>query len=304
MPAAEGQEPPAGGGVLVIVDGTGKEHKIKAWKFSAGTRHLSWLAPAAAEDPKEKLPAKPAPSKARPPAGPEALEFREEHSTTFKEGVLTLVPLSQIKAIEYDEVKKSVLVKYLNGDGKEDTLSGTTKYIGINRFTLEAEVDKGDMGIAEVKFLGGAAKGGIRSAVFPESRTRPPALVDKPGRSAAITIAEKPKLTHKVADLKALYRMADGSERILATIMFKKTLKVNLDQVEKIHVVDNAKGDDGDWVVTFKGGEEQGLTLLKTAPLDDRPALLLGFIARVSAGWRLYPPHTITDIVFEEEKKD
>ena len=30
----------------VVVDANGKEHKLKTWKFTAGTRHLSWLAPA------------------------------------------------------------------------------------------------------------------------------------------------------------------------------------------------------------------------------------------------------------------
>src|SRR5262245_26685978 len=79
---------------LLIVDGAGKEQKIKAWKFSQGARHLTWLAPEdkPAAEPKEKAPPAKAAPKARPAIGPEALEFRDEQSTNFVDGILTLVP--------------------------------------------------------------------------------------------------------------------------------------------------------------------------------------------------------------------
>jgi hypothetical protein len=292
-------------GPLVIIDGQGKEQKLKAWKFAKGTRHLTWLAPAPAEKPapEEKEKADPKVKvnpKARPAIGPEALEFRDEHSTNFVDGILTLVPLGRIRSLEYDHDKQQAILKVGVVDGKEEALTGTTKFVGINKITIEAEVDKGDMGIAEVKFLGGVAKGGIRSLTFP----KPKAAAEKAGRPASVTIADKQKITQKVVDLQPLYRLPDGSERLLNTIMFKKTLKVDLAKVQKLHVVEGGKGEEVEWIVTMKDGEEQTLTLLKTIPFEDKQALLEGFLGRVPAGYKLYPPHTIGEIVFDESKGD
>src|SRR5262245_51141094 len=75
--AAEIPEP-APAQPITIIDTAGKEQKLKSWKYTSGTRRLTWLA-----DKKEK----------GKNAGPEALEFREDDSTTYAEGVLTLVPL-------------------------------------------------------------------------------------------------------------------------------------------------------------------------------------------------------------------
>src|SRR5262249_20139280 len=125
---------------------------------------------------------------------------------------------------------------------------------------------------------------------------------DKAGRPASVTIADKQKVNQKVVDLQPLYRLPDGSERLLGTIMFKKTLKVDLAKVQKLHVVEGGKGEEVEWIVTMKDGEEQTLTLLKTIPFEDKPALLEGFLGRVPAGYKLYPPHTISEIVFDESK--
>jgi hypothetical protein len=302
------------GGVLVIIDSTGKEQKAKAWKFSVGTRHLTWLAPESkdkpapepkekpAPDPKDKAPAVKAPvAKARSAIGPEALEFRDEHSTTFVDGIVTLVPLDRIRSIDYEDGIQTVTLKLLVAEGKEEVIKGTTKYKGINKITLDVEVDKGDMGIAEVKFMGGSAKG-IRSVTF--SAPKAPAAAPA-GRPASLVINDKQKVTQKVEDLQALYRLADGTERLTGTVVFKKTLKVDLAKVKKLHFVPNAKSDEGDWQVTMKDGEDSTLSLLKTVPLDDNKTMVLeGFLGRVPAGYKLFPPHTVTDIVFDEEKKD
>src|SRR5262249_1551877 len=74
------------GGVLVVIDHAGKEVKLSNWKFLSGTRRLSWLAPAG----KAKAKAEEG-GEDEVPAGPEALALREENSTTFQNGVLTLV---------------------------------------------------------------------------------------------------------------------------------------------------------------------------------------------------------------------
>jgi hypothetical protein len=309
LPAADAPE--AGkGGILLVIDGTGKEQKIKAWKFSQGTRHLTWLAPAQKpgpepkeeKDPKDndkKAPPAKAPIKGRPSIGPEALEFRDEQSTTYVDGILTLVPLEHIRSLEYDDNKQLVTLKVAAAGGDE-TLTGTTKYRGINKLSIEAEVDKGDMGIAEVKFLGGVPKG-IRSVTFPAPKAAPAGAA---GRPATVTVADKQKIVQKAHDLQPLYRMPDGSEKLLPMIMFKKTLKVELAKVQKLHLVEGSKGEEVEWMVTFKDGEEQTLTLLKTITVDEKPAVLQGFLGRVPAGYKLFPAHTISAIVFDEAKPD
>src|SRR5262245_22470543 len=64
-----------------IVDAAGKEIVLTKWKIAAGTRPLNWLA--------KEGPA------------PEALAFRETNSTTFKEGVLTFIPLERLESLTY-----------------------------------------------------------------------------------------------------------------------------------------------------------------------------------------------------------
>src|SRR5262245_44898200 len=73
---------PAEGAPLIVIDANGKEQKLKTWKFTTGTRPISWLAPPApknGDDPKDgdakdgpkdgKAKGKPR----QPAAGPEAL---------------------------------------------------------------------------------------------------------------------------------------------------------------------------------------------------------------------------------------
>lgn len=301
-------------GPLLLVDGGGKEQKLTAWRFTNGTRHLTWLGehkPAdpkpepkppepKPEPPKGKAPAKAPAPKAKPAVGPEALEFREEQSTNWADGIVTLVPLNRIRSLEYDDVKQTVTLKAATADkDKDEVLTGSTKYKGVNKLGIEAEVDKGDMGVAEVKFQGGTAKG-IRGLTFP----KPQGPAGGPaGRPASITVLDKMKFTQKAVDLVPLYRLPDGSERAVPTLLFKKTLKVDLAKVQKIHAVEAPGSAETEWIVSFKDGEEQTLTLLKTMTIDDKPATLEGFVGRTAFGYRIYPPHTIGDIVFDEAVK-
>jgi hypothetical protein len=63
-----------------------------------------------------------------------------------------------------------------------------------------------------------------------------------------------------------------------------------------------AEGKDSEgaeWGVTLKGGEEETYTLLQKPILDGKPATLAGFVGRVSAGYKLFPPHTVAEIEFD-----
>ena len=288
-------------GSLVIIDSAGKEHKIKGWKFALGTRRLTWLAAAdKAPAPPDKKDDKAAPKGARVLPGPEALEFRDDKSTNWQEGVVTLVPIERLRAIDYEAEKQLVTIKVAISDKPEDdqALTGTTRFKGTNKITIEAEVDRGDMGIAEVKFLGGQP-GGVKAIRFPA----PKAAAAATGRSAAVTVTDKMgKNTQNAIDLQALYRMADGTERLLPTLMFKKTFKVELAKVLKITIQPGGKPDEAEWTLKLKDGEEQTLTLLKTIMIDDKPATLEGLLGKVPAGYKLFPPHAIAEIAFEAEK--
>jgi hypothetical protein len=278
---------------LVVVDNGGKEHKLKTWKFTQGTRRLGWLVPAEKEaDPKDK----PDP-KAKAPAGPEALEFREEKSTNRVQGILTLVPLERLRALEYDNMKETVQLTAATGPKAEDTttLAGLTSFQGINKLVIEAEVDKGDLGVAEVKFLGGVPKG-VTALKFPPAKVE--ALPE--GRPATVTTKpdSKGKTTHKVGDLQPLYRVG-GGETLSPFVFFKKTLKIDVAKISKISVSD--AGNDSAWALTLKDGGEESLTLLTTAMLDGKPAALEGFVGRVPAGYKLFPVAVIEEVVFDEK---
>jgi hypothetical protein len=299
-----GAEPePAKGEVLIVIDGAGKEHKIKTWKITHGVRPLSWLAPTEKKEPEpEKKEWKKDPRKGREkklPAGPLALEFREEASTNFVEGITTFIPLERIRSIDYDPDTDSVSVTVATGDDKagDVVLKGTTKYRGVNKLTIEAEVDKGELGIAEVKFLGGVPKGGIRSVRFPSPKA--PAAMPA-GRTADITTSDKKdKGPFKVSGSQALYRLADGSERLLPYMFFKKTLRVDLSKLEKVQKGETSKEEGTEWSVKFKDGEEHTLSLLFNLP-DDETAHLEGVLGRVPAGYRLFPIGLIAGIEFSE----
>jgi hypothetical protein len=307
-------EPEAAKGPLIVITSAGKEQKLKTWKFVLGTRRLSWLAAEEGDrkdgDTKEKKDAddkgdkkdaaKPRPRTAE---GPEALVFREEHSTTFRDGIVTYVLMDHIRAINYDPEAQAVTVRVAGGD-KEDApveLKGTTKYVGINKLTIEAEADLGELGVAEVKFHGGVAKGGIRGLVFPAPRPAPIAA----GRPAVVTPNEKGEpAPHKAVDLKPFYRLPDGTLKPLPILMFKKTLKLDVAKISKLRLLDDKDPNETEFQVTLKDGQEVALTLLRSIEVDGKKAVLEGLLGRVPAGYKLFPMHTIAEVQFDAAKEE
>jgi hypothetical protein len=300
--ATAAEDPPAKPEMseLIVIDAAGKEHKLKSWQITLGVRHLTWLAPeqpGKPSDPPEPgdkpEPAKPGAKPAPTPkaVGPLALEMRELDSTSYVKGVLTLVPLDRVQAIDYDDEKQTVTVtvKGAEADGGV-TLTGSTRFRGINKLTLRADVDRGPMGVAEITFQGGVPKGikGLRFA-SPKPAKAPA------GNTATITVNDEKKAEVKVNNLQPLYQVPDGMERLAPFLMFRKSLKVELAQVEKLV---NTSGDavEATFQVVHKDGNDDTLTLLNSITLDGKPATLLGLLGEVDAGYRLFPVHTILEV--------
>jgi hypothetical protein len=294
---------PAGDNALVIIDNAGKEQRLKKWSFVLGTRRLGWLAPVAPAKEKEKEKSKDAKEddKPKPADGPEALVFREDNSTNFIDGILTFVPLERIRSIEFDSDKDSATVRVFMGEkaDEDEVLTGTTKFEDSNKVTIEAEVDLGDLGLAEKKFLGGVPKG-IHGIRFPAPK---PAAAAGAGRPAQITATDKEKTAHKVVDLQPLYKVTGGGERLLPTLMFKKTLKLDIGKVQKLEFSKGTR-TDVECQVTLKDGAEHTLTLLRSIPYEGQTATLEGLVGRVPAGYRLFPIHAIAEIQFDEAKAE
>jgi hypothetical protein len=309
---AQDSSKPAESGTMLLVDSAGKEQKIKAWKFTAGVRRLSWLAAGDKNDEtpeKEKVGDKKKTTR-KPPAGlagvgPEALVMRDELKFHFLAGVTTFVPLESIRSIRFDHDKDTMTVCVATGPKEEEDviLKGTTAYKGINKVRLTAEVDKGDAGIAELTYQGGVPGGNIKEIRFPVPKVQP----EKPGRPAVVTALDKDtKKSHKVADLLPLYLMPSGREKTLLTLMFRKTLKLDIGKVKKI-VAGTTDSDDIVWQVMQKEGEEASLTLLESLPVEGGMAKLLGLVGRVPVGWKLFPLRRISTIQFDggaEKDKD
>jgi hypothetical protein len=267
---------------LIVIDAKGKEIQLKSWKFTYGTMRL-WVADG-----------KSAPA-------PECLVFREDKSTTYQNGIATLVPLASIRVIDYDNGKKAVAVTLLNSEGKEETLRGSTKFKDINKLTLEAEAELDGLGVAAVKFHGGALADGIRGLRW----TKPEPVSPFPAeRTASITAVDKQK--HTILDPVAVYRLGDGTLRAAPTLFFKATVKVDLAKITRLKHVepDNAKQPSHDFKIIFADGAQHTLTLLTKVELDAKKAAnLMGLAGRVSAGYKLFPPHTIADASFEASNR-
>jgi hypothetical protein len=271
---------------LLVIPPTGaKEVKLADWRFTHGTRRLAL--------------GKDAPAKGK--GGPEYLEFREEKSTTYQNGIVTLVPLASIRKIDYDREKKTVaVIVATSGETKEETLTGTTRFIGLNKITLEADALLEGLGAATVKFQGGADEG-LRRITFPA----PKPVAEAKGMVANIIAIDKERTKHTVYDLQPLY-LIDGSYRVLPHLMFKKTVKVDMDKLVSLRFIPPSdKKASYDFEVALKDGDKHTLTLLTKIELDKKKtATFEGLIGRVPAGYKLFPAHTIQELLVGEPKKE
>jgi hypothetical protein len=313
--------PPAEAGTLIVIDAAGKERKLKPWKIVSGTRPLGWLAPAAPKDEPDKKddkenaaprPGAPRieglkPGEKKGPTGPEALAFREENSTDYQEGVITLIPIDRVRTIDYDNEKRTVAIRVATNDkpDADELVIGSTKFVGVNRLTIEASVNVEDIGPVDLRFLGGAAEKGVRAIRFPAPKA--PAVLPA-GRPAFVVVGDR-KNIQKVFDLQPLYQLGDGREQAMTLLLFKGSseagpAKVDLTKISKLLMVDSKVPEGKEVDVTLKSGTSETVTLLKGGKLGEKEATLVGLVCRVPGGYKLYPVHTITEIQFDEFKEE
>ncbi len=264
-----------------VTDSAGKELTLKKWKIVAGTRKLSWAE-----------------------GKPESFEIREVGSTSFKDGIITFVAMSRVQEVTWDYEKETMTVRVA---GLEKPLIGTTKYKDINVLTIEAEVDQGKSGVADLRFRGGPIKGGIRGIKFPNAKA--PEKMPEAGPAFAFTVPPEAKskagpAVHQASGFQALYRTSNTEEKLLPYLMFKKTLKVEIANIGRLTVgAYNAKDHTAECELKQKDGMDLSVSLLASFPIDGKPATLLGFVGTVPAGYRLFPIHTISQFEPVVEKK-
>ncbi len=270
----------AGSHLLVVPPAGGMEVKLADWRFLQGTRVL---------DVTNAAPAKP---KSKTPAGLEHLEFREEKSTTYQTGILTLTPLTSIRKIDYDREKKMVAVIVATAGDKDETLTGTTKFVGINKITIEADAILDGLGAATVKFQGGVDKG-LQRIIFPA----PKVAAEVRGPMSVVIATDKERTKHAAHDLQPLY-VIDGNYRVLPYLMFKKTVKIDMEKIVSLRFVpsEDKKKISYDFDVTLKDGVKHTLTILTKIDVDkNKSATFEGLLGHVPVGYKLFPAHTIQE---------
>ena len=309
LPAGD-KDKPAKQGVLIVTDGNGKEHKVKVWKFTAGTKYLSWLAAAPKEDKEkdkdqEKTPVKGKKGgkvgpKANTAVGPEALEFSAVLGVPLKKRILTYVLLENIRSLEFDSKKETVTLRIAKSDKMEDdeVLVGVIGYENTNIISIDAEADLGEFGLAEMKFKGGV-RGGIKAIRFPAPKPLP---AEAKGRFAEVIGVGKTKDSHKVVDLQPLYLQANGLEQVVPTLYFQKTVKLDVTKIAQLAQV----GMGGStWDVTLKSGDSQPLGLIErpTEAGAKYSSQLQGLVGRASVGYQLFPLAAASEVYFDKGKK-
>jgi hypothetical protein len=256
-----------------VTDADGKGVNVTGPKFTTGTRRLAWLAdPGGATDDAKK--------------GPLALEVREPHSTTYKQGIVTLVPLASVESVKYDYDKKLARVAV---KGLAEPLVGTLEYQGLNVLAFSGTADG-----KAASFRGGAfTKGTVKAVAFPDAK---PAATRK-GLSAWQVQIDQPKAMNpslRVGELKFLYQLPGGAELLTDSGATHKGEPLKLDGSVRSYAtlaVDPSSRVIAAEVVS--GDKERVVVIPPTTEKDGKTATLVGLVGEVEAGWKLFPLHTI-----------
>lgn len=264
------QEPAAG---WTLTDPAGKSVALRKVRITRGTRSLS-VSP---DDPNKK-----------PAAPTEFLEFREEHSTAFVDGIVTLVPLRSVEQVAFAAEEKKVTTQVLLAEGKKTTLTGTTRYKGINWLALDYEADLAGLGKALLTFRGGEPKSPGGTLRFPAATPVPPL---PEGPKTWIIAQDKENTRHEVVGLVPLYQVGK-TQSPQPDLHFRVDVKMPLTSIRKLEAI-NEKGAGLAFNVTPNDGTATRLVLNSSIGDPKTGPRLLGLLGRVSAGYKLFPAHTI-----------
>lgn len=267
---------------LRIVDADKKEISLPEWKLTFGSRQLPWLKGDAST----------------------YLEFREDKSTQFLDGILTLIPTNAVKSIAFNPEKKILEATVAQPGDRELILTGPTQFLAINRYTFEADRDLGNLGLATVKYQLGGIPHGLLSVQF----TKAAAVEKMPGGQPATIVAmDKEKSKHALVDPAPLYLV--GKEQKLMPSLFTKTgAAIDWKQVRKMTMLPpmDKKSPPNQLEITLVDGMTTKLNFNDTPKVEGQIVKFLGLAGRVPAGYRIFPPYAIAEIQVlpnESEKK-
>jgi hypothetical protein len=256
----------------------GTEFKIKDWKFTSGTKRLSWVAPA---------------------PGVEALAFYEGKVAPLKKSVLTYLPIASIRSIHFDTArdKEIVTVRVARSDKEADDeiLIGPLFYSGFNTLEITGTIDTADKDQETVDFDGGSREG-VRSIKF--SSPKPIEPLPK-GRAASVKHVKMEYPTLQVVDLQVLYVQGDGSWKTLPTLYFNDPSKAELANIRKLTQM---RSGGNSYQVTLLTGQKNPRVIVNE-PKDAGDVELVGFVGRFSAGYRIFPLVTVGEVLFEDKTK-
>lgn len=256
-----------------VTDAEGKDVKVSGLKFGLGTQRLAWAADpnGTTEDAKK---------------GPLALIVREPHSTTFKLGVITYIPVGSVDSIKYNYEKKVAMVSV---KGLAEPLAGTLEYTGLNVLTFGGTAD----GKAATFSGGSLKKGSIKAVAFPDAK---PVAVKKGPALWQVQI-DQPKAmdpTLKASNFKFLYQFPGGVEVLTDTAAVRKGDPLKLDDALKSLAPIAVDPNNHTAAVEVQVGDgPEKVVILLPIEKDGKTGVLVGLVGEVDAGWKLFPLHTI-----------
>jgi hypothetical protein len=214
--------------------------------------------------------------------GPLALELREPHSTTYKAGIVTYVPVGSIESIKYDYDKKVALVAV---KGLTEPLAGTLEYQGLNVLAFSGTADS-----KAAAFSGGSfKKGNIKAVAFPDTKPVDP----KKGLSPWLVQINQPKAmdpTLKAANFKFLYHFPGGAEVLTDAATVRKGDPFKMDDAVKAFTPVAVDLNNDTAVVEVQVGDgPEKLVVLPPIEKDGKKGTLVGLLGEVDAGWKLFP---------------
>jgi hypothetical protein len=98
----------------------------------------------------------------------------------------------------------------------------------------------------------------------------------------------------------------DGQYRVVPYLMFKKTVKVDMDKLASLRFVPSVdkKKASTDYEVTLKDGAKHTLSLLTSVETDKKKMMLVGLIGRVEVGYKLFSTDAISEFRLSADAKD